>query len=89
METPRAVTLTIRLLDGREQAVTLPEDSPEVLALFSALATPGSARKFVQLPLEEGRQAFSFQTSQVVSIVSEPPVVLMLCLLYHLTLPTT
>jgi len=75
MKTPRPVTLRIRLRDGHEQVVTLGEDSPEVLALFSALANAEAGSRYMQLPVADGRVAFSFQTSQVVSVVSEPPVV--------------
>lgn len=76
MEGPRDIRLRIGFLNGHEQAVTLREDAPELLALFAALSTPGSASRFVELPLEGGRVACSFQTSQLVSIVSEPPVLL-------------
>ncbi|HEY4184862.1 MAG TPA: 2OG-Fe(II) oxygenase [Polyangia bacterium] len=78
METSRDIKLKISLRDGHEQTVTLREDAPELLTLFSALSNPQAASQFVQLPLEGGRVACSFHTSQLVSIVSEPPVVLKL-----------
>lgn len=76
MNTPRDIQLKIHLAGGHEHAVTLREDAPELLALFTALSTPASANRFIQLPLDGGRVACSFQTSQIVSIVSEPPVVM-------------
>lgn len=76
MNTPRNVTLRIRLTGGHEQVVALQEDAPELTTLFTALSSPYSESRFVQLPVDGGRVAFSFQTSQLVAIVSEPPVVL-------------
>ncbi len=76
MTTLRDIQLKIRLTGGHEHAVTLREDAPELLTIFTALSTPGSGNQFIQLPLDGGKAACSFQTSQLVSIVSEPPVVM-------------
>ena len=76
MGTPRDIKLTVGLVDGQSHEVVLPEDAPELVSLFSGLSTPAAGGRFVQLPLDGGRAAWSFQTSQVVSIVSEPPVIL-------------
>lgn len=76
MTTLRDIQLKICLAGGHEHAVTLREDAPELLTLFTALSTPGTGNQFVQLPLDGGRAAWSFQTSQLVSIMSEPPVVM-------------
>ncbi|MDO9103215.1 MAG: 2OG-Fe(II) oxygenase [Candidatus Nitrotoga sp.] len=76
MNTPRDIQLKIHLAGGHEHTVTLREDAPELLVLFTALSTPESGNRFVQLPLDGGKVACSFQTSQLVSIVSEPPVVM-------------
>lgn len=76
METPRDIKLRISLAGGKEQEVTLREDAPELVTLFAALSAPETPSRFVQVPLDGGRVAFSFQTSQLVSIVSEPPVVI-------------
>lgn len=78
METVRDIQLKIRMVGGHEHVAILPEDAPELRALFTALANPGAGSQFVQLPLDGGRVACSFQTEQVVAIVSEPPVVLKL-----------
>jgi len=75
MPAPRDIKLTIGLAGGKEYQVTLPEDAPEVAALFAALASPEAGSRFMQLPMEGGRVACSFQTSMLVSVVSEPPVV--------------
>jgi SM-20-related protein len=74
MEARRDVRLRIRLAGGDEHTVTLAEDAPELLALFTALAVPGSEDGVVQLPLDGGRAACTLRKSQLVSIVSEPPV---------------
>lgn len=76
METPRDIKLNIALVGGQVHEVVLREDAPELVTLFAALATPQSTSRFVQLPLHGGTVACSFQTSQVVSILSEPPVVM-------------
>ena len=51
------------------------EDAAELRTLYAALASPTPANEFVQLPLDGGRSGCSFRASQLVSIVSEPPVV--------------
>jgi Rps23 Pro-64 3,4-dihydroxylase Tpa1-like proline 4-hydroxylase len=76
MQEPRDIRLRIRLRGGYEYALTLREDAPELMALFTALALPSRGADFVQLPLEGGKAAFSLRTSELVSIDSEPPVVL-------------
>lgn len=76
METPRDIRLKIGLAGGKEYEVVLREDAPELVALFASLCAPESGSQLVQLPLAGGRVACSFQTSQLISIVSEPPVVL-------------
>lgn len=75
MNAPRDIKLTIVLAGGKEFQVILPEDAPEVTTLFAALSAPEAGSHFMQLPLDGGRIACSFQTSQLVSVVSEPPVV--------------
>ena len=76
MSEPRYVRLRLRLAGGQEHEVRLREDSPELLAIFAALASGELSSEFFQLPLEEGRVACSFRASQLISVVSEPPVVL-------------
>ena len=78
MTPPRDIKLTLSLVGGRGYEVVLREDAPELVTVFAALAAPESGSRFVQLPLHGGRGACSFQTSQLVSIVSEPPVVVKL-----------
>ncbi len=76
MGTLRDITLTINLVSGEAREVRLREDAPELLALFAALASPWAENRFLQLPLDGGRRAWSFQTAKIVSVTSEPPVVL-------------
>ena len=73
---PRDIHLRIRLRGGHERQLTLPEDAPELMALFTCLALPSSGSDFVQLPLQGGKAACSLRASELVSIESEPPVVL-------------
>ena len=74
MSAGRDIRLRIQLAGGHSCEATLPEDAPELRALYAALAAPTPADELVQLPLDGGQSACSFRASQVVSIVSEPPV---------------
>ena len=76
MAAPREITLTIRLVGGDTRQVSLREDAPELAVLFGALANRNAENQLVQLPLDGGRVAWSFQTANIVSIESQPPVVL-------------
>jgi SM-20-related protein len=71
----RDIRLRVQLAGGHSCEVTLPEDAPELRTLYAALACPTPVDQFVQLPLDGGRGACSFRTSHVVSVVSQPPVV--------------
>jgi Rps23 Pro-64 3,4-dihydroxylase Tpa1-like proline 4-hydroxylase len=75
MSGARDIRLRIQLAGGHVHEVTLAEGSPELRALFAALASPTPSKAFIQLPLDGGRSACSFHASQLVSILSEPPVV--------------
>jgi len=72
---PRDIRLQIRLAGGHQHEVTLREDAPELMLLFSALFSPGPRAGFVQLPLDGGAASCSLRSSEIVSIISEPPVV--------------
>lgn len=76
MNAPRDIRLRIRLTGGHEHELTLREDAPELAALFNALAFPDAGIGFLQLPLQGGNAACSLRATQLVSIESEPPVVL-------------
>ncbi len=76
MAAPREITLTIRLAGGDTRQVSLQEGAPELAVLFGALANRNAENQLVQLPLAGGRVAWSFQTANLVSIESHPPVVL-------------
>jgi len=75
MSEPREIKLRLCLAGGHKYEVRLHEDSPELLAMYRALASPEPGSELVQLPLEGGRAACSFKVSNLISIVSEPPVV--------------
>ena len=72
----RTVKLSVRLVGGDLHDITLPEDARELLDLFAAMAALPSADRLLQLPLGGGKAACTVRASQVVSVVSEPPVVL-------------
>jgi Rps23 Pro-64 3,4-dihydroxylase Tpa1-like proline 4-hydroxylase len=76
MSEARDIRLEVRLASGEAHRLRLREDSPTLLALFGALASPDAGLDMIELPLDEGRVACSFRASQVISIVSEPPVLL-------------
>ncbi len=72
--TARPIDVELYLAGGHRHQLTLPEDSPLLVDLFSALSTGGAQGGFVQLPMREGRAACSFHVSQLVSVVTQPPV---------------
>lgn len=74
MSATRDIRLRIQLAGGHTHEVTLAEDAAELRALFAVLASPTSLHHVIQLPLQGGTVACSFRADQVVSIISEPPV---------------
>ncbi len=74
MSEGRDIRLRIQLAGGQTIETTLREDAAELRTLYAALASPAATNDFVQLPLDGGRSACSFRTAQLVSIVSDPPV---------------
>ena len=72
----RPIRLQLRLNGGQTRDLTLREDSSELRELFAALASPETAPPLIQLPMKGGRAAFSFRPAQLLSIDSEPPVVI-------------
>lgn len=77
----RPVAVRLCLAGGQQFSLTLPSDSPLLRRLFTALAShaqipPASPATFFQIPLEDGRVACSFFSTQLVSLVTEPPVLL-------------
>ena len=73
---PRTVDVRLRLKSGDLHSVRLPEDAPELLALYAGIAAQPPDDRLLQLPLEGGKASCTFRASQIASIVSEPPVVL-------------
>jgi len=79
----RTIAVRLQLESGHEIELELREDAPELVALFRVLASRGSAlvepaEQFLQLPLQNGKAACSFNSQQLVSIITEPPVVVQL-----------
>lgn len=71
---PRTVSVKVSLIGGHTRTLELSEDAPQLRELLTALANPEGAG-LVQLPLEGGAAAFSFPATSLVSVVTEPPVV--------------
>jgi SM-20-related protein len=72
----RWIRVQIQLAGGHSREVTLSEDSSELRELFAALASPETSPPLIQLPMKGGHAAFSFRPAQLLSIDTEPPVVI-------------
>ena len=71
------VELDLLLEGGQTQTLGVPADAPELIRLFQILGRRGSAlaeEQFFQLPLKDGKEAFSFSSAQLVAIRSRPPI---------------
>lgn len=82
-EQARLISVRLHLEGGQEIPLKLREDSPDLLSIFQILASRGNdavqpIERFLQLPLENGRAACSFNSRQLVSVITEPPVVIQL-----------
>ncbi len=80
---PRMISVSLQLESGHQLELSLSEDSPELATLFRILASRGSntiepVEQFLQLPLENGKAACSFNSRQLVSVITQPPVVVQL-----------
>lgn len=81
LQDPRAVKVQLALASGHQHTLNLLSDSPLLQDLLTALAANGQSAEehpptFFQIPLEDGRSACSFQSTQLVSMVTEPPVLI-------------
>jgi Rps23 Pro-64 3,4-dihydroxylase Tpa1-like proline 4-hydroxylase len=77
------IAVRLQLDSGHEIKLSLSENAPELAALFRILASRGSdavepVEQFLQVPLDGGKAACSFNSRQLVSIITEPPVVVQL-----------
>ena len=77
----RTVAVRLCLAGGHQFSVNLLSDSPLLRSLFTALAanaqiSPATPPTFFQIPLADGRVACSFFSTQLVCLVTEPPVLL-------------
>jgi SM-20-related protein len=72
----RWIRVQLQLAGGHSRELTLSEDSSELRELFAALASPESSPPLIQLPMKGGHAAFSFRPAQLLSIDTEPPVVI-------------
>src|SRR5262245_10537324 len=77
----RTVAVRLCLAGGHQFSVNLPSDSPLLHSLFASLAAnsrvpPAAPPTFFQIPLADGGVACSFVSTQLVCLVTEPPVLL-------------
>jgi len=75
----RQIAVQVFLEGGHRHELVLREDAQELASLFRVLAGRGTtmaeqAEEFLQLPLDNGRSACSFHSSQLVSVITQPPV---------------
>lgn len=72
----RTVRLTLHLRGGHCHELRLPADSAELRQLFSGLAErrAGGPELWVQLPVDGGHAACTVSCSEIVSVFTEPPV---------------
>jgi Rps23 Pro-64 3,4-dihydroxylase Tpa1-like proline 4-hydroxylase len=82
-EQARLISVRLHLEGGQVIPLELREDAPELLLIFQILASRGNdavqpIEKFLQLPLENGKAACSFNSQQLVSVITEPPVIVQL-----------
>ncbi len=78
---PGAIRVEIALTGGQRHEVVLEKDSDLLRRLFEALAAaaqppPRPDPTYFEIPLENGRVALSFPSTHLVSIVTEPPVLI-------------
>lgn len=76
-------TVSVQLLleGGHSQDLELRADDPELARIFQILANRAtglidSQERLIQLPLDGGRESFSFNSAQLVAIITRPPVVI-------------
>ncbi len=77
----REVEVQLFLLGGHQHTLTLPANSEILHDLFSALAAstqphPRPLARFFQIPADGGHSVCSFSSSQLVSIITAPPVLI-------------
>lgn len=74
----RNVAVQIYLSGGYQFTVELPSDSPILHDLLTTLATRRAtqASSFFQVPMKAGEAALSFASDQLVSVITEPPVLI-------------
>ena len=77
----RLVTVQIELRGGYRHVVILSEDAPELQDLFRSMAAHTQPSLytgdwFFQLPIENGEAACSFVSSQIVAVITKPPVLI-------------
>ena len=74
----RDIEVSIALTGGSVHKTVLPSDSPILHDLYAALGRLGNSAEpqpniLFQVPLNEGRSAFTFSSSQLVYVTTEPP----------------
>ncbi|MFT6286996.1 MAG: Rps23 Pro-64 3,4-dihydroxylase Tpa1-like proline 4-hydroxylase [Alcanivorax sp.] len=75
------IQLQVLLEGGHSQRIELAADAAELTLFFQILASRGSGsdsplEQFFQLPMDGGRESFSFHSSQLVAVSTRPPIVI-------------
>ncbi len=73
----RNIEVTVSLADGQRHTCVLPENAPVLADLYVGMAgsrIAGYPGTLMQLPAEGGRAAFSFMSTSILSVATEPPV---------------
>jgi Rps23 Pro-64 3,4-dihydroxylase Tpa1-like proline 4-hydroxylase len=75
------IQVQLLLEGGHSQNVEMRADAPELGQMFQILGTRSSGsenvpEQLIQLPLDEGRESFSFNSAQLVAVITRPPVVI-------------
>jgi len=78
----RTVRVQVLLEGGHSQKFEMLADAPQLREVLQGLAAAqsaganGSPGQLIQLPLDGGRESFSFNSSQLVAVITRPPVLL-------------
>lgn len=75
----RNIEVRVSLVNGHSHTCVLAQNSPILHDLYTGLANarvPNHAGTLIQLPAKNGQAAFSFMSTSVLSVTTEPPVLI-------------
>jgi SM-20-related protein len=75
---PEEITVTILLEGGHQYSLPIPSNAPLLQQLFALVVEPPANRtqKLFQIPIDQGRSVLCFAGSQLIGLVTTPPIVL-------------